>query len=266
MNANIFNNKGKKPENSIELQLKSNKNINYVISIYYLEDKLYINAISKDYFPNKKYEKCFSIEEAKRNKYFNLDVKRREKIDVIDIYDELDEFVKEHDKNAITLQEKENSIILIFLLDSNEECPFELGETLEQKFENIWNKLEEFELFKMQLNELIDENKRLKEQITENEITIKSGEILFDFWSTGSHPMFTQEGDRHFEQHINFDEEYETVPKVMVSLKGLDADKMENLRIKISAENISTSGFDIRVFTWNDSKIYRVFASWISYG
>ncbi len=60
----------KKPNNSIELNLKSDKNANYDISIYFFEDKLYFNGISKDQFENKTYEKIYSIEEVKLNKYF----------------------------------------------------------------------------------------------------------------------------------------------------------------------------------------------------
>ena len=37
----------KKPDNSIELKLKSDKNLNYDISIYYLEDRLYFTGIKK---------------------------------------------------------------------------------------------------------------------------------------------------------------------------------------------------------------------------
>ena len=46
-----------KPENSIELNLKSEKDIDYNISIFYIEDKLYFQGTSKDIFENKKYEK-----------------------------------------------------------------------------------------------------------------------------------------------------------------------------------------------------------------
>ena len=40
----------KKPNNSIELNLKSDKNNIYDISIYFIEDKLFFSGILKDQF------------------------------------------------------------------------------------------------------------------------------------------------------------------------------------------------------------------------
>ena len=124
---------------------------------------------------------------------------------------------------------------------------------------------EENFLLKMQLNELIDANKKLKEQI-EKKNKIQSGEYFFDFWRFDTHYMYSEEGDRSSVQHINFKEKYEQIPKVMVGLNGLDTEKDQNLRIKVSASNIDESGFDILVETWDVSAIYRVKVSWISYG
>ena len=264
-----------KPENSIELRIKSDKNNIYGISIYYLEYKLYLSAILKDAFPIKKqYKNSYSIEEVKKNKYFNLFQNVEEEKDVIDVFDELDTFVKQHDTNKITLLENKNGLIISFSLDSLKECQFELNESVEQKIENLWLKIneieskyqEENELLKMQINELIEENKNLKEKITQNKIKLQSGEYLFDFWQIRSHYMYSQRGDRSVVEHIKFNENYEITPKVMVSLIGLDTNKGENLRVKVSAENINISGFDLKVSTWDSSAIYRAKVSWISYG
>ena len=78
----------KKPENSIELKLKSDKNLNYDISIYYFEDRLYFSGITKDTFPNKKYVKQYSLEEVKsNNKFFFLHESIKE------VYNELDTLI-----------------------------------------------------------------------------------------------------------------------------------------------------------------------------
>ena len=268
----------KKPKKSIKLKLKSIQNNDYHVSIDYVKDKLYINALSNDDFSNKKqYEKSYSIEEVRKNKYFNLLDKIEDEDDVYDVYDELDTFVKQHDTNIIKLLEKENKLIIIFPLDSLKECQFELIESQEKKLENIWNKINEIEektkkndeensSIKMQINELIKENNHLREEIIKKEIKIQSGEYLFDFWGIESHYMYYQTGDRSAIKHINFDNYYENIPKVMVSLSGLDTEKKENIRIKVHAENIDIYGFDLRIETWDVSGIYRVKASWISYG
>ena len=281
MKASILNNRtsiDKKPDNSIELQLKSDKNISYNISIYYEESKLYFIAISKDDIRNKKkYENSYSIDEVKKNNYFNLFQKIEDNYDVYDVYKELENFIKQQDINKITLLEKANRLIIIFSFDSFQKSQFELGENGKQKFENILQKLNELEekakkkteenyLLKRQINKLIEENKNLKEQIIKAEIKIQSGEYFFDFWNIDSHYMYTKFGNRSVIEHIKFEENYEKTPNVMATLNGLDAGNDANVRIKVYAENIDTSGFDLRVDTWDNTSIFRVKASWISYG
>ena len=127
----------KKPNNSIELKLKSDKNANYDISIYLFEDKLYFNGLSKDQFENKTYEKIYSIEEVKLNKFFYLHETVKE------VYDELNLLIKNYkDINEIKLLEEKNKLILIFPLNTIKikECVFEINEILKsnnERFENI---------------------------------------------------------------------------------------------------------------------------------
>ena len=59
-----------KPEISIELKLKSDKNLNYDISIYYIEDRLFLTGITKNIFQNKRFENQFSLEEVKKINFF----------------------------------------------------------------------------------------------------------------------------------------------------------------------------------------------------
>ena len=51
----------------------------------------------------------------------------------------------------------------------------------------------------------------------------------------------------------------------MVSLSLLDTEKNTNLRINVYAEHIDTSGFDLRIATWHDTKLYRITATWIAF-
>ena len=50
-----------KPDNSIELNLKSDRNIDYNISIFFIEDQLYFLGTTKAQFENRTYKKIFSI-------------------------------------------------------------------------------------------------------------------------------------------------------------------------------------------------------------
>ena len=76
---------------------------------------------------------------------------------------------------------------------------------------------EENNLLKNQIKEIKQENKELKEKISNNKINIQSGEYTA-FFPCGQHYMNKDEGVRTFTQHINFEKKYEAIPRVMVSL------------------------------------------------
>ena len=272
----------KKPDNSIELKLKSDKNLNYDISIYYIEDRLYFTGITKDKFPNKKYVKQFSLEEVKiNNKFFFLHESIKE------VYNELDTLIKNYkDNNQIKLIEETNILIIIFPLNTMKikECKFEINELVlsnEQRFDTVFTKLKEIQdkfleennLLKNEVNkltekcnELTEQNKELKEQISKKD-KIQTGEYIAQFLE-GSYAtyMYSSTGDRSFKKHISFDEKYEKKPHVMVSIRGIDLCKDFNSRLYANAENIDTSGFDLIIGTWADSLVFKVYISWISFG
>ena len=77
--------------------------------------------------------------------------------------------------------------------------------------------------------------------------------------------MMDGRGERSVTIHINFDKKYEKIPKVMVSISLLDTEKNTNLRINVYAEHINTSGFDLIIYTWDDTRIFRIKATWISF-
>ena len=70
---------------------------------------------------------------------------------------------------------------------------------------------------------------------------------------------------REFKYHVNFDKAYEKKPQVVVSINKLDYDKNKNLRINVFAADIDSSGFDLKIQTWDDTIIYRVTIAWISF-
>ena len=325
-----------KPVNSIELKLKSDKNLNYNISIYYIEDRLFFCGIAKDNFQNKKFEKQYSLEEVKENKFFYLHESIKE------VYDELDALIKNYkDINEVKLLEETNKLLIIFPLNTIKikECIFEINElalSTEQKYHNIFTQLKEIQnkfleennllkkeinelkerqdksskennllkneinelkekqeksskennllkneidelkekqeksskennLFKNEINELKEQNKVLKDQISK-QVKIQSGEFNADFPSNTNHYMHCSTGFRSFKKYINFNEKYEKIPKVIVSIKGLDTNKDTNIRLYLKTENIDTSGFDLLVKTWDNTSIYGVKISWISIG
>ena len=257
-----------KPDNSIALNLKSDKNVNYDLSIFYIEDKLYFQGTLKGEFENKNYEKIYSIEDVKSNKYFYVHENVKE------VFEELNLIIKNSKNlNEIKLLEKENGLMIIFPLNTLKikECIFELNEiTLDNnaKFDLIINKLKEInDKFSSETNQLKKENEKLKEIIKKQNNNIQTGEYVGNF-PCCQHYMNNATGNRIVKQHITFEKKYETKPNVMVALSSLDAGcaTSENVtRVRVSAKNIDTSGFDIEINTWCASVLFEVKVSWISF-
>ena len=133
------------------------------------------------------------------------------------------------------------------------------------------------EAFKAQLKEIINLLNQINEhqksmKTNSNDNSNKSNKIqtgcYFKRFPYQKHYMNNSTGERSFVDHIYFNEKYETIPHVMASLIGLDAGNSEapSIRVEVNAENIDPSGFDIRIKTWLDSKIFNVKVSWISFG
>ena len=256
-----------KPDNSIALNLKSDKNVNYDLSIFYIEDKLYFQGALKGEFENKNYENIYSIEDVKSNKYFYVHENVKE------VFEELNLIIKNcKNLNEIKLLEKENGLMIIFPLNTLKikECIFELNEvTLDNnaKFDLILNKLKEInDKFSSETNQLKKENEKLKEIIKKQNNNIQTGEYV-GFFPYKQHYMNNEKGNRIVKQHITFEKKYETKPNVMVAISSLDAGATSDktTRVRVSAKNIDTSGFDIEINTWHTSVLFEVKVSWISF-
>lgn len=262
-----------KEDNSTELQLKSDKNINYEISIYYKDDKLYFKGISKDKSQNKKYENNYILKElVKTNSFFLVHKNIKE------VYEELDFIVKKYkDSNNIKLLEKIDKLIIIFPINTLKikECQFEMNEIIPNKDkENIMTILKEMQdkfseennLLKKQINEIKEENKKLNEQIYKNEMLIQYGEYWGDFAWIKDHYMHQLSGPRSVSAQIHFSKTYKKKPNVIISINAIDVDSTDNLRINAFPINIDTWGFCIKIETWGNTKIYKVKISWTSFG
>ena len=89
--------------------------------------------------------------------------------------------------------------------------------------------------------------------------------ILFsDFAHDGV--MWTGFGPREVREAQVFDEPFLSPPHVMVGLSMWDIDRRANSRVDITAEEITTSGFQLVFRTWGDSRIARVRADWTAIG
>jgi H-type lectin domain len=70
---------------------------------------------------------------------------------------------------------------------------------------------------------------------------------------------------RSFSQHIQFRRQFERVPFVMLDLEYLNASVDHNLRVTVEARNVSVTGFDLYVGTWNKSTVDRVAVGWLAF-
>ena len=194
-----------KQDNSIELNLKSANNINYTLSIFYIENQLYFQGTTKDQFENKTYERIYSIEEVKSNKYFYMHENIKE------VFEELNLIIKNcKNLKEIKLIEKTNSLLIIFPINTLKikECIFVLNEVMlgnEAQFKLIINKLKEItDKFSADINLLKKENEKLNEKIERKNNNIQTGEYVGIFPCL-EHYMNTKTGSRSVTQNITFE-------------------------------------------------------------
>lgn len=164
-----------KPEKSIELSLKSDNNVLYDLSLYFISDKLYLRAKAKELFRKKKYSNEYTLDQIKSNKFFFL----HESVE--EIYQELESiFGKHKNDNEIMILEETNKIVLRIPLPSVKikECIFELNEVIvsvDQKFEDVFVKLgdmqkdelERYNSIKQDNNEIKELNNNIKQLVSE---------------------------------------------------------------------------------------------------
>ncbi len=67
---------------------------------------------------------------------------------------------------------------------------------------------------------------------------------------------------------VKFDKPFETTPNVLISLTGYETapDTSGNVRISSRAENISATGFVIKIWTSEGSRVNSVSGSWLAIG
>jgi len=89
--------------------------------------------------------------------------------------------------------------------------------------------------------------------------------VLFaDFETDGD--MWTGRGQRERRKRIKFSETYRSPPAVHLTISLWDVDASTVVRADITAETITTDGFDMVFRTWGDTRVARVRASWMAIG
>ena len=163
-----------KPNISIKLSLSSNKNNKFDIKIYYINEYLYFEALTKEILPQKNYKRKYKLNEIKENKFFNIYENIQE------VYEELDNLLNsqqlnENKKNEIL--EEANYIILRIPLNTKKvkECLFRIDELVlntEQKIIELYSTINEL---KKQLEKKDEQIKILQNEINE----INSIKLIF---------------------------------------------------------------------------------------
>ncbi|QRV92116.1 h-type lectin domain-containing protein [Ceratobasidium sp. AG-Ba] len=64
---------------------------------------------------------------------------------------------------------------------------------------------------------------------------------------------------------IVFDKQYASPPKVVVWFREFDFDQGRNWRLRASTEDITNTGFTLRLYTWADSKLNKASVTWIAH-
>jgi len=98
------------------------------------------------------------------------------------------------------------------------------------------------------------------------------GRIQLNNYSfTKEHPGFRlhqSQGSRELCEHIKYVKNFKSIPIIVTFLTGFDIDveKERDLRVNLIPQNITGSGFELKLGTWNNTKIFQTTGSCFSYG
>ena len=126
--------------------------------------------------------------------------------------------------------------------------------------------------FKSQLadskTQYTDDLKSQRIELEEQLLRIESGKV---YGSTKTDPDWRiNEGkakdQRSFQKRIVFDPPFSNIPEVIVGISRLNVADATNPKIQISAENLSSEGFDLVFATWHNSEFHSLEANWLAFG
>ena len=96
------------------------------------------------------------------------------------------------------------------------------------------------------------------------QILSSSGEVFNHVDSGG--PMWSGDGDRRLELPVTFTTPFSAAPNVTLGLTGIDSAHDQNLRLLLSVQDVTLTGFTLLCSTWGDTHIARASASWQALG
>lgn len=102
--------------------------------------------------------------------------------------------------------------------------------------------------------------------ISSTHVGIDQGQVnLFSHFENNG-PMWSEEGPRESLKQVVFSKEYLQPPAVHCSVSMWDADTTRNIRVDVTARDITTTGCTISLKSWGDTRLARARVAWISIG
>ena len=103
-------------------------------------------------------------------------------------------------------------------------------------------------------------------QLVNQIVGIDQGDnTLFSDFEDGGE-MWTGTGPRMRRKALQFSQSFKSPPAVHVALSMWDMDSATNARADVSAENITSLGFDVVFRTWGDTRVARARIGWMAIG
>jgi len=175
--------------------------------------------------------------------------------------------------------------------------------TLQDQFELIRQDVQEVELLRLEVafrdfqfeNRLRDAQQQQQQQLQQQEqrlqlqlaniqaqfnnaqqqlrnqrpILTDSGRVNRDYHAdspVGGNPLSAGQNQTRGVNRVNFTQPFTTAPSVHVGIVGIDLYCGANQRLKVFAQNITAQGFDLMFYTWADTLVWAVEASWLAIG
>ncbi|MFV0514250.1 MAG: H-type lectin domain-containing protein [Jhaorihella sp.] len=103
-------------------------------------------------------------------------------------------------------------------------------------------------------------------QLRSHLIGIDQGDVaLFSDFEDGGQ-MWTGTGTRERRKTVGFSRKFRAAPSVTVTVSLWDVDTDSAVRMELSAEDITDTGFEIVFRTWLDTRIARLRVAWTAIG
>lgn len=71
---------------------------------------------------------------------------------------------------------------------------------------------------------------------------------------------------RTFVGNVQFETSFSNTPIIHIAISGFDIDQRDSSRVSATPEMITSTGFDIRINTWCETRVYKIEVSWLALG